>query len=75
MFPLKRSIYYCNFKPLKERFMSSEDLKRMVGYLKEAQKSPRSKKEITQTFEAAGIIDKKGNLKKPYKNIYIPVGK
>ena len=55
--------------------MSNEDLKRMVGFLKEAQKSPGSKEEITQTFEAAGIIDKKGNLKNPYKNIYIPVGK
>jgi hypothetical protein len=55
--------------------MSSEDIKRMVGLLKEAQSNPRSKKEIAATFEAAGIIDKKGNLKKPYKDIYIPVRK
>jgi hypothetical protein len=55
--------------------MSNEDIKRMVGLLKEAQTNPRSKKEITATFEAAGIIDKKGNLKKPYKNIHIPAVK
>lgn len=55
--------------------MSNEDIKRMVGLLKEAQTNPRSKKEITANFEEAGIIDKKGNLKKPYKDIYIPVRK
>lgn len=55
--------------------MSSEDINRMVDLLKRAQNNPRSKKEITATFEAAGIIDKKGNLKKPYKDIYIPVRK
>jgi hypothetical protein len=55
--------------------MSNEDIKRMVDLLKEAQINPRSKKEITATFEAAGIIDKKGNLKRPYKDIYIPVSK
>jgi hypothetical protein len=42
---------------------------------KEAQTNPRSKKEITDTFEAAGIIDKKGDLKKPYKDIHTPVSK
>jgi hypothetical protein len=55
--------------------MSSEDVKRMVKLLKKAQSTPRSKKEITATFEAAGIIDKKGNLKSPYQNIYIPAKK
>jgi hypothetical protein len=55
--------------------MSNEDIKRMVGLIKEAQTNPRSKKEITDTFEAAGIIDKKGNLKKPYKGIFIPIKK
>lgn len=52
--------------------MSNEDLKRMVGLLKEAQAKPRSKKEITKTFLDAGIIDKKGNLKEPYQDIFIP---
>ncbi len=55
--------------------MSNENIKRMVGLLKEAQTNPRSKKEITATFEAAGIIDKKGDLKEPYKDIRIPVSK
>ena len=55
--------------------MSNEDIKRMVGLLKDAQANPRSKKDITATFRAAGIIDKNGNLKNPYKDIYIPVNK
>jgi len=55
--------------------MSSDDVKRILGHIKKARTNPRSKKEITATFRAAGIIDKKGNLKDPYKDIYIPVRK
>lgn len=53
--------------------MSSYELKRMARLLKEALENPRSTHEIAATFQAAGIIDHKGNLKEPYKNIYIPV--
>lgn len=55
--------------------MSQEELKKMVSLLKKAQTNTRSKEEITATFEAAGIIDKNGNLKDPYKNIRIPIKK
>jgi len=34
-------------------------------------KHPRSKDEIKKTFIGAGIIDEKGELKWPYKNIKI----
>ena len=40
--------------------------------VKQAIKNRRSKEEITATFQAAGIIDKNGELKHPYKNIKIP---
>ena len=55
--------------------MSSEDAKRILGHIKKAQTIPRSKKEIIATFLSAGIIDKNGKLKDPYKDIYIPVRK
>jgi len=41
--------------------------------VKHALKNRRTKEEITATFQAAGIIDKNGKLKSPYKNIKIPV--
>ena len=53
--------------------MRNEDAKRLIGLLKDAQIHPRSKEEITSTFEAAGIIDENGDLKGPYKGIYITV--
>ncbi len=40
--------------------------------VKHALKNRRTKEEITATFQAAGIIDKNGKLKSPYKNIKIP---
>ena len=52
--------------------MSSEDTQRLQALLKNALKEKRSKKEITATFKAAGIIDEEGNLKSPYREIYIP---
>jgi len=39
--------------------------------IKDAIKHPRSKDEIKKTFMDAGIIDEKGELKWPYKNIKI----
>jgi hypothetical protein len=53
--------------------MSTEDTTRIIQLIKKAQKEKRSKKDIIATFLAAGIIDNKGNLKKPYKEIYFPV--
>ena len=55
--------------------MGTEDVKRIMQLIKVAQTSGRSKHEITATFRAAGIIDKKGNLKHPYQGIYIPTKK
>lgn len=52
--------------------MNSEDIKRLQELAKQIQKENRSKKEIKATFQAAGIIDKDGKLKSPYKNIFIP---
>jgi len=53
--------------------MNKDDIIRISKLLQRALDNPRSKKEITKTFTDAGIIDKKGNLRYPYKNIYIPV--
>lgn len=53
-------------------FMGTEDVKRVMQLIRDAQTVGRSKDEITATFQAAGIIDKKGNLKNPYQHIYIP---
>lgn len=58
-----------------KKAMSTEDVKRIMGLIEKAQANQRSTQEITATFQAAGIIDKKGNLKHPYKEIYIPVKK
>ena len=52
--------------------MSSDDTKRIQQLVKNAIKEKRSKEEITATFQAAGIIDKNGKLRNPYKEIYIP---
>ena len=44
-----------------------------VKIIKDAIKHPRTKDEIKKTFMEAGIIDGKGDLKNPYKNIKIPI--
>jgi len=44
---------------------------KLLAIIKDAIKHPRSKDEIKKTFMDAGIITKKGDLKKPYKNIKI----
>ena len=55
--------------------MSIEDTDRINKLIKEAIKENRSKEEIFETFKDAGIITKNGNLKSPYKDIYIPAEK
>lgn len=55
--------------------MSLEETNRILKLIQEAIKVKRSKKEIFETFRDAGIITEKGNLKSPYKEIYIPVEK
>ena len=55
--------------------MSVEETRRITRLVKDAIKDSRSKNEITATFQDAGIIDKHGDLKAPYKEISIPVEK
>lgn len=55
--------------------MSIEETDRITRLVKEAIKEKRSKKEIFDTFKGAGIITKSGNIKSPYKEIFIPVEK
>jgi divalent metal cation (Fe/Co/Zn/Cd) transporter len=60
-----------NHKEISET-MSAEETDRIITIVKEAIKHERSKEEIFETFKDAGIITKNGNLKAPYKEIYIP---
>ena len=53
--------------------MSNEDLKRLKKLIQNAKRDKRSDREVFRTFRNAGIIDTKGNLKEPYKNLQIPV--
>jgi hypothetical protein len=55
--------------------MSTEETDRIIILVKEALKEKRSKEEIFETFRDAGIITKNGNLKSPYKEIFIPAEK
>lgn len=66
-------MYNIHDKSLKN--MSIEETNRVIRLIKEAIKENRSKKEIFETFKDAGIINKSGNLKAPYKEIYIPAEK
>jgi len=52
--------------------MSAEDTKRLQDLVQAVLDEPRSREEIKRTFMDAGIIDKSGHLKDPYKGIYIP---
>lgn len=52
--------------------MSAEESIRIIKLLTEAIKENRTKEEAFETFKDAGIITEKGNLKSPYKDIYIP---
>ena len=53
--------------------MGAEDIKRLKKLIQTAKREKRSETEIFDTFRNAGIIDKNGNLKKPYKDLQIPV--
>lgn len=44
---------------------------KLLAIIRDAIKHKRSKDEIKKTFMEAGIIDGKGDLKYPYKNIKI----
>lgn len=55
--------------------MSLEETDRLINLVEEAMKENRSKEEIFETFKDAGIITKGGNLKAPYKEIFIPSDK
>jgi hypothetical protein len=55
--------------------MSLEETERILKLIQKAIKEKRSKKEIFETFKDAGIITKKGNLKAPYKELFILVEK
>jgi hypothetical protein len=55
--------------------MSFEETNRIIKLIKSAIKEDRSRKEAFNAFKEAGIITEKGNLKSPYKEIYIPVKK
>ena len=57
-------------KTLKD--MSIDETDRIIKLIKDSIKQNRSKREIIETFKDAGIITKNGNLKSPYKEIYIP---
>jgi len=52
--------------------MKNSEAKRIIKLFDDAIASNRSKKEAFEIFRDAGIITKKGNLRAPYKNIYIP---
>ena len=55
--------------------MSLEETDRLIILVEKAIKENRSKEEIFETFKDAGIITKNGNLRAPYKEIYIPAEK
>lgn len=55
--------------------MSIEETDRLINLVEEAIKENRSKEEIFETFKDAGIITKNGNLRAPYKKIFIPAEK
>ena len=52
--------------------MSTEETIRIKRLITEAIEEERSKEEVFEIFIDAGIITKKGNLRAPYKEIYIP---
>ena len=55
-----------------ETAMSTEESIRIIKLLTEAIKENRTRDEAFENFKDAGIITEKGNLKSPYKDIYIP---
>ena len=52
--------------------MSADELKKLKQIAEKTRKEARTKQEIQDTFQSAGIVDSEGNLKNPYKNIFDP---
>ena len=46
-------------------------MEHLIEIIQNAIDNPRSREEIKLTFMAAGIIDENGDLREPYKNIYL----
>lgn len=46
-------------------------MEHLIQLVQDAIDNPRSKEEIKSTFIAAGIIDENGDLREPYKDIYL----
>ena len=46
-------------------------MEHLIEIIQEAIDNPRSREEIKSTFMAAGIIDENGDLREPYKDIYL----
>jgi len=55
--------------------MSTEETIRIKKLITEAIDEERSKEEVIDIFIDAGILTKKGKLKAPYKEIFIPYEK
>jgi hypothetical protein len=53
-------------------YMSTEETIRIKRLITAAIEEERSKEEVFEIFIDAGIITKKGKLRAPYKEIYIP---
>ena len=53
-------------------YKSDQQYETRIKLVEKALKQNRSKTEIQENLRDAGIIDKKGNLKKPYNKMYIP---
>ena len=56
-------------------YKSDQHHDKRIKVVESALKHNRSKNEIQSTFRNAGIIDNKGNLKKPYEKVYFPADK
>lgn len=52
--------------------MTTTEARRIIRLLKETAREERTREEITQTFIEAGIITAKGNLREPYKELFVP---
>lgn len=51
--------------------MTREEQKRIKDLAVKALKENRSKEEILETLQNAGIIDKAGRVKSPYKEVFV----
>lgn len=58
-----------------EKSKSTDDYKKRIELVEDALKQGRSKAEIRENLKNAGIIDNRGKLKKPYKNVDFSMGR